>query len=173
VLASFARSAKIKYQDVEFNVDFSTEPGLADSGDLETDLTDLLVSVGEAAQDRQKVLVLFIDEAHVVFENASKTLLDQLETIVKLIRSKGIGVYFVTQNPKDIPADILSQLGLKIQHALRAFTAKDRKAIKLAAENYLAAPRPFTICPRCNVVLKSISLEDADNGSHRKVHTDQ
>jgi len=81
-------------------------------------------------------LVLFIDEAHVVFENASKSLLDQLESIVKLIRSKGIGIYFVTQNPKDIPSDVLSQLGLKIQHALRAFTAKDRKAIKLAAENY-------------------------------------
>ena len=81
-------------------------------------------------------LVMFIDEAHVVFENASKSLLDQLESIVKLIRSKGIGIYFVTQNPKDIPSDVLSQLGLKIQHALRAFTAKDRKAIKLAAENY-------------------------------------
>jgi len=63
-------------------------------------------------------------------------LVDQLESIVKLIRSKGIGIYFVTQNPKDIPSDVLSQLGLKIQHALRAFTAKDRKAIKLAAENY-------------------------------------
>ena len=63
-------------------------------------------------------------------------MLDQLESIVKLIRSKGIGIYFVTQNPKDIPSDVLSQLGLKIQHALRAFTAKDRKAIKLAAENY-------------------------------------
>jgi DNA helicase HerA-like ATPase len=71
-----------------------------------------------------------------VFEHASKSLLDQLESIVKLIRSKGVGVYFVTQNPKDIPGDVLSQLGLKIQHALRAFTAKDRKAIKLAAENY-------------------------------------
>ncbi len=79
---------------------------------------------------------MFIDEAHLVFENASKTLLDQIESIVKLIRSKGIGIYFVTQNPKDIPSDVLSQLGLKIQHALRAFTAKDRKAIKLAAENY-------------------------------------
>jgi len=81
-------------------------------------------------------LVIFIDEAHLVFENASKILLDQIESMVKLIRSKGIGIYFVTQNPKDIPSDVLSQLGLKIQHALRAFTAKDRKAIKLAAENY-------------------------------------
>jgi len=81
-------------------------------------------------------LVIFIDEAHLVFEEASKALLNQIESIVKLIRSKGIGLYFVTQNPKDVPEDILAQLGLKIQHALRAFTAKDRKAIKLAAENY-------------------------------------
>ncbi|MFQ3296891.1 MAG: DNA helicase HerA-like ATPase [Patiriisocius sp.] len=81
-------------------------------------------------------LIIFIDEAHLVFEEASKALLNQIESIVKLIRSKGIGIYFVTQNPKDVPEDILAQLGLKIQHALRAFTAKDRKAIKLAAENY-------------------------------------
>ncbi|MCB0471619.1 MAG: DUF853 family protein, partial [Flavobacteriaceae bacterium] len=66
----------------------------------------------------------------------SKELLDQIENIVKLIRSKGIGVYFATQNPKDIPSDVLAQLGLKVQHALRAFTANDRKAIKLTAENY-------------------------------------
>ncbi|MGY0407989.1 MAG: helicase HerA-like domain-containing protein, partial [Polaribacter sp.] len=81
-------------------------------------------------------LIIFIDEAHLVFEQASKALLNQIESIVKLIRSKGIGLYFVTQNPKDVPEDILAQLGLKVQHALRAFTAKDRKAIKLAAENY-------------------------------------
>ncbi|MBU3012575.1 DUF853 domain-containing protein [Polaribacter vadi] len=81
-------------------------------------------------------LIIFIDEAHLVFDEASKALLNQIESIVKLIRSKGIGLYFVTQNPKDVPEDILAQLGLKIQHALRAFTAKDRKAIKLAAENY-------------------------------------
>jgi len=71
-----------------------------------------------------------------IFKEASKALLNEIESIVKLIRSKGIGLYFVTQNPKDIPEDILAQLGLKIQHALRSFTAKDRKAIKLAAENY-------------------------------------
>ena len=81
-------------------------------------------------------LVLFIDEAHLIFENASKALLDQIESIVKLIRSKGVGLYFVTQNPTDIPDDVLGQLGLKVQHALRAFTAKDRKAIKLTAQNY-------------------------------------
>ena len=99
-------------------------------------LAEIYQSFPELGDSDRPELVLFIDEAHVVFENASKSLLDQLESIVKLIRSKGIGIYFVTQNPKDIPSDVLSQLGLKIQHALRAFTAKDRKAIKLAAENY-------------------------------------
>ena len=99
-------------------------------------LAEIYSSFPELGDSDRPELVLFIDEAHVVFENASKSLLDQLESIVKLIRSKGIGIYFVTQNPKDIPSDVLSQLGLKIQHALRAFTAKDRKAIKLAAENY-------------------------------------
>src|SRR5690606_22225620 len=73
---------------------------------------------------------------HLIFDEASKTLLDQIETIVKLIRSKGVGLFFVTQNPTDVPNGVLSQLGLKVQHALRAFTATDRKAIKLTAENY-------------------------------------
>jgi len=89
----------------------------------------------EGDMDRPK-LVLFIDEAHLVFEEASDALLDQIEVMVKLIRSKGVGLFFVTQNPADIPDDVLGQLGLKVQHALRAFTAKDRKAIKLAAQNY-------------------------------------
>ncbi|MFA9290692.1 MAG: helicase HerA-like domain-containing protein [Solirubrobacteraceae bacterium] len=80
--------------------------------------------------------VIFIDEAHLIFNEASKALLNQIETIVKLIRSKGIGLYFITQNPTDVPAGVLSQLGLKIQHALRAFTANDRKAIKMTSENY-------------------------------------
>jgi len=99
-------------------------------------LAEVYSNFPEQGDSDRPELVIFIDEAHLVFENASKTLLDQIEGMVKLIRSKGIGIYFVTQNPKDIPADVLSQLGLKIQHALRAFTAKDRKAIKLAAENY-------------------------------------
>ncbi len=86
-------------------------------------------------QDKPK-LVIFIDEAHLIFEEASKALLNQLETIIKLIRSKGVGIFFCTQTPTDIPSDILGQLGLKVQHALRAFTAKDRKSIKLTAENY-------------------------------------
>ncbi len=81
-------------------------------------------------------LVIFIDEAHLIFEEASGALMDQIETMVKLIRSKGVGLFFCTQNPDDVPTAVLSQLGLKVQHALRAFTAKDRKGIKLAAENF-------------------------------------
>ena len=81
-------------------------------------------------------LMIFIDEAHLIFSQASKVLLEQIETIVKLIRSKGVGVYFITQNPMDVPASVLAQLGLKVQHALRAFTANDRKDIKLTAENF-------------------------------------
>lgn len=81
-------------------------------------------------------LMFFIDEAHLLFEEANYALLNQLDTVIKLIRSKGIGLIFITQNPIDIPDSVLAQLGMKIQHALRAFTAKDRKAIKMAAENY-------------------------------------
>ena len=78
-------------------------------------------------------LVIFIDEAHLVFNQANKALLNEIETIVKLIRSKGVGVFFVTQNPMDVPNEVLAQLGLKVQHALRAFTAIDRQAIKLTS----------------------------------------
>jgi len=99
-------------------------------------LAEIYETFPEQGDADQPELVLFIDEAHLIFKNASKALLEQLESIVKLIRSKGIGLYFVTQNPTDVPEGILSQLGLKIQHALRAFTAKDRKAIKLTAQNY-------------------------------------
>lgn len=81
-------------------------------------------------------LCIFIDEAHLVFKEASSALMDQIEAIIKLIRSKGVGIYFCTQNPTDVPDAVLSQLGLKVQHALRAFTAKDRKAISKTAENY-------------------------------------
>ena len=81
-------------------------------------------------------LVMFIDEAHLIFQEASSALLQQIETIVKLIRSKGIGIFFCTQNPMDVPPSVLAQLGLKVQHALRAFTAADRKTIKQTAENY-------------------------------------
>ena len=99
-------------------------------------LGELYAKMPEIGDPDQPELVFFIDEAHLIFKNASKALLEELETIIKLIRSKGIGIFFVTQNPRDIPDEILSQLGTKIQHALRAFTAKDRKNIKLTAENF-------------------------------------
>ncbi|MCH5715635.1 DUF853 domain-containing protein [Niabella hibiscisoli] len=99
-------------------------------------LAELYASSPEEGDMDQPKLVLFIDEAHLIFNEASEALLKQIETIVKLIRSKGIGIYFCTQNPMDVPASVLSQLGLKVQHALRAFTAADRKVIKQTAENY-------------------------------------
>ncbi|WP_430967284.1 helicase HerA-like domain-containing protein [Spongiimicrobium sp. 2-473A-2-J] len=99
-------------------------------------LAEIYDSFPEQGDSDRPELILFIDEAHLIFKEASKALLDQIESIVKLIRSKGIGLYFVTQNPTDVPNAVLAQLGLKVQHALRAFTARDRKAIKLTAENY-------------------------------------
>lgn len=99
-------------------------------------LAELYASLPEAGDLDKPKLVLFIDEAHLIFNEASTALLNQLETIVKLIRSKGVGVFFCTQNPMDVPASILAQLGLKVQHALRAFTAADRKVIRQTAENY-------------------------------------
>ena len=99
-------------------------------------LAEIYNTFPELGDPEQPELVLFIDEAHLIFKEASRALLDQIESIVKLIRSKGVGVYFVTQNPTDVPNEVLAQLGLKVQHALRAFTARDRKAIKLTAENY-------------------------------------
>ena len=99
-------------------------------------LTEIYAKLPEVGDLDRPKLVLFIDEAHLVFKNAFPALLDQIEVIVKLIRSKGVGVYFVTQDPMDIPEDVLGQCGLKIQHALRAFTAKDRKQIRQTAENF-------------------------------------
>ncbi|GGZ78862.1 helicase HerA-like domain-containing protein [Algibacter mikhailovii] len=99
-------------------------------------LAEIYSTFPEQGDNDRPELVLFIDEAHLIFDEASKALLSQIESIVKLIRSKGVGLYFVTQNPTDVPEEVLGQLGLKIQHALRAFTAKDRKAIKLTAQNY-------------------------------------
>ncbi|MCL4126816.1 UNVERIFIED_CONTAM: hypothetical protein GTU68_025342 [Idotea baltica] len=99
-------------------------------------LAEIYSTFPEQGDSDQPELIIFIDEAHLIFSEASKALLNQIESIVKLIRSKGVGLYFVTQNPTDVPEDVLGQLGLKIQHALRAFTAKDRKAIKLTAQNY-------------------------------------
>ena len=99
-------------------------------------LAEIYDQMPEKGDAEKPELVIFIDEAHLIFKKASPALLEQIDTIIKLIRSKGIGIYFVTQVPSDVPENVLSQLGLKVQHALRAYTAKDRKAIKLTAENY-------------------------------------
>lgn len=99
-------------------------------------LAEIYSTFPEQGDSGRPELVIFLDEAHLIFKEASNALMDQIESIVKLIRSKGVGLYFVTQNPTDVPDGVLGQLGLKVQHALRAFTAKDRKAIKLTAENY-------------------------------------
>jgi len=99
-------------------------------------LDELYASSPEEGDLDKPKLVIFIDEAHLIFEEASNELVQQIETIIKLIRSKGIGIFFCTQNPMDIPAPVLSQLGLKVQHALRAFTAADRKTIKQTSDNY-------------------------------------
>jgi DNA helicase HerA-like ATPase len=99
-------------------------------------LAELYATSPEEGDLDKPKLVMFIDEAHLIFQEASDALLQQIETIIKLIRSKGIGIFFCTQNPMDVPASVLAQLGLKVQHALRAFTAADRKVIKQTAENY-------------------------------------
>jgi DNA helicase HerA-like ATPase len=99
-------------------------------------LAELYASSPEEGDLDKPKLVMFIDEAHLIFQEASNELTQQIETIIKLIRSKGIGIFFCTQNPMDVPASVLGQLGLKIQHALRAFTAADRKVIKQTADNY-------------------------------------
>ncbi|MES2794984.1 MAG: helicase HerA-like domain-containing protein [Bacteroidota bacterium] len=99
-------------------------------------LDELYGSMPEEGDLDKPKLVIFVDEAHLLFSEASSALLQKIETVIKLIRSKGIGIFFCTQNPTDVPAPVLAQLGLKVQHALRAFTANDRKAIKLTADNY-------------------------------------
>lgn len=119
-------------------------------------LSEIYQQMPEKGDADQPELVLFIDEAHLIFNEASKTLLNQIETIIKLIRSKGIGVYFITQNPMDIPKGVLAQLGLKIQHALRAFTADDRQAIKQTADNY-----PTSVYYKTDEVLTSLGIGEA------------
>ncbi|TWW00451.1 helicase HerA-like domain-containing protein [Chitinophaga pinensis] len=99
-------------------------------------LAELYATLPEEGDLEKPKLVMFIDEAHLIFQEASTALLQQIETIIKLIRSKGVGIFFCTQNPMDVPPSVLGQLGMKVQHALRAFTANDRKAIKQTAENY-------------------------------------
>ena len=119
-------------------------------------LAEIYTTFPEQGDTGRPELVIFIDEAHLIFKEASDALLDQIESIVKLIRSKGVGLYFVTQNPTDVPDAVLSQLGLKVQHALRAFTAKDRKAIKLTAENY-----PISEYYKTDEVLTKLGIGEA------------
>jgi uncharacterized protein len=135
--------------------DMQTKPKL-----FSTFMMCLLAEVYEKFPEEGDVekpkLTIFIDEAHLIFETASSALLDQIETIIKLIRSKGVGIYFITQNPVDVPPSILGQLGLKVQHALRAFTANDRKAIKLASENF-----PITEFYQIDEVLTTLGMGEA------------
>jgi len=104
-------------------------------------LSELFEELPEIGNPDKPKLVFFFDEAHLLFDDAPKALVDKVEQVARLIRSKGVGVYFVTQNPDDVPEDILSQLGNRVQHGLRAFTARDQKALRLAAETYRANPR--------------------------------
>ena len=103
-------------------------------------LSELYAQLPEVGDMELPKLVFFFDEAHMLFDETSKALVDKIEQVVRLIRSKGVGVYFVTQSPTDIPEDILGQLGNRVQHALRAFTPKDQKAVKTAAETFRANP---------------------------------
>ncbi len=104
-------------------------------------LAELFEQLPEAGDPPVPKLVLFFDEAHLLFSGAPKPLLDKIEQVVRLIRSKGVGVYFITQNPMDLPEAVLGQLGLKVQHALRAFTPKDQKTIRAVAASFVPNPQ--------------------------------
>lgn len=103
-------------------------------------MAELFEALPEAGDRPKPKMVFFFDEAHLLFDNASKTLLNKIEQVVKLIRSKGVGIYFITQNPADIPDDVLGQLGNKVQHALRAYTPKEQKGAKAAAQSFRENP---------------------------------
>jgi len=136
-------------------VDIQSRPKLFSTFMLSL-LAEIYASFPEEGDLDQPKLIIFVDEAHLIFNEASKALLDQIETIIKLIRSKGVGIFFCTQNPTDIPPAVLSQLGLKVQHALRAFTAKDRQMIKLTAENY-----PISEFYKTDELLTSLGIGEA------------
>jgi hypothetical protein len=103
-------------------------------------LSELFEQLPEVGDPPKPKLVFFFDEAHLLFDDAPKALVDKVEQVVKLVRSKGVGVYFVTQNPIDVPDAVLSQLSNRVQHALRAYTPRDQKAVKVAAETFRANP---------------------------------
>jgi DNA helicase HerA-like ATPase len=104
-------------------------------------LSELFEELPEAGDPPKPKLVFFFDEAHLLFNDAPKALMDKIEQVVRLIRSKGIGVYFVTQNPVDVPDTVLGQLGNRVQHALRAFTPRDQKAVAAAAQTFRPNPK--------------------------------
>src|SRR5215468_7770552 len=104
-------------------------------------LADLFERLPEVGDPDKPTLVFFFDEAHLLFDDTPKALVEQIERVVRLIRSKGVGVYFITQSPIDVPEQVLGQLGNRVQHALRAFTPKDQKAVKSAAETFRANPK--------------------------------
>jgi hypothetical protein len=104
-------------------------------------LSELFERLPEVGDPQKPALVFFFDEAHLLFTDAPKALLSKIEQVVRLIRSKGVGVYFITQNPLDIPETVLGQLGNRVQHALRAFTPKEQKAVKAAAETFRTNPK--------------------------------
>ncbi|MGF1637139.1 MAG: helicase HerA-like domain-containing protein [Cyclobacteriaceae bacterium] len=119
-------------------------------------LAEVYATFPEIGDQEKPKLVIFIDEAHLIFDSASQALLSQIENIIKLIRSKGVGIFFCTQVPDDVPEKILSQLGLRVQHALRAITARDRKSIKMAAENF-----PLSDFYKTDQVLTSLGIGEA------------
>src|SRR5438445_3274412 len=104
-------------------------------------LSELFEELPEAGDPPKPKLVFFFDEAHLLFNDAPKALMDRIEQVVRLIRSKGVGVYFVTQNPIDVPDRVLGQLGNRVQHALRAFTPRDQKAVAAAAQTFRPNPK--------------------------------
>lgn len=104
-------------------------------------MSELFETLPEVGDPEKPKFVMFFDEAHLLFDGAPAVLVDKVEQVVRLIRSKGVGVYFVTQNPLDLPDTVLGQLGNRVQHALRAFTPRDQKAVKAAAETFRTNPK--------------------------------
>jgi hypothetical protein len=119
-------------------------------------LSELFEALPEIGDPEKPKLVFFFDEAHLLFDAAPKALLDKVEQVVRLIRSKGVGVYFVTQNPRDVPESVLAQLGARIQHALRAYTPSERKAVKAAADSFRPNPK-FD----CETVITELGVGEA------------
>ena len=104
-------------------------------------LSELFEELPEVGNPEKPVMVFFFDEAHLLFDDAPKALLTKIEQVARLIRSKGVGIYFVTQNPADVPDSVLGQLGNRIQHALRAYTPKEQKSVRAAASSFRANPK--------------------------------